>query len=151
MRIGIGVGEIANQPATVDALIEQVRSAERDGFTSAWFAHIFGMDAMTACALAGRETKTIELGTAVVPTYPRHPVVMAQQALSTQAVLGGRLALGLGVSHHWIIKEMLGLPYEKPARTMRAYLDVLDQALACAERHGIVHIEAIPELVQPHP
>jgi F420-dependent oxidoreductase-like protein len=61
---------------------------------------------------------------------PRHPIALAQQALSVQAVLGGRLALGLGVSHHWIIDEMLGLPYEKPAAAIRAYLDVLAPALA---------------------
>ena len=87
-------------------------------------------DALTAVALIGAETERIEIGTAVVPVQPRHPVALAQQALSVQAVCGGRLALGLGVSHHWIIDEMMGLPYERPAATMRAYLDVLDQALA---------------------
>ena len=66
----------------------------------------------------------------VVPVQPRHPIVLAQQALSVQAVCDGRLALGLGVSHHWIIDEMLGLPYERPVPTMAAYLDVLDQALS---------------------
>ena len=71
---------------------------------------------------------------------PRHPIALAQQALSVQAVLGGRLALGLGVSHHWIIDEMLGLPYERPAATMRAHLDVLDQALAGAGA-GTVDVE----------
>jgi F420-dependent oxidoreductase-like protein len=65
----------------------------------------------------------------VVPIQPRHPIALAQQALSVQAVCEGRLALGLGVSHHWIIDEMLGLPYERPVPTMRAHLDVLDQAL----------------------
>jgi 5,10-methylenetetrahydromethanopterin reductase len=125
MRIGIGVGEIANQPATVDALIEQVRAAERDGFASAWFAHIFGMDAMTACALAGRETKSIELGTAVVPTYPRHPVVMAQQALSTNAACGGRFRFGIGLSHQIVIESMLGLSWAKPYSHMKEYVAVL--------------------------
>ena len=66
----------------------------------------------------------------MVPIQPRHPIVLAHQVLSTQAVCGGRLTLGLGVSHHWVIDEMLGLPYEHPAATMRDYLDVLDQALA---------------------
>ena len=65
-----------------------------------------------------------------MPLQPRHPVVLAQQALSNQAVCQGRFTLGLGVSHHWIIKDMLGLPYERQATTMRCYLDVLDQALA---------------------
>jgi 5,10-methylenetetrahydromethanopterin reductase len=125
MRIGIGVGEIANQPATVDALLEQVRSAERDGFASAWFANIFGMDAMTACALAGRESKKIELGTAVVPTYPRHPVAMAQQALSTNAACGGRFSLGIGLSHQIVIESMLGLSWAKPYSHMKEYVAVL--------------------------
>jgi F420-dependent oxidoreductase-like protein len=66
----------------------------------------------------------------VVPIQPRHPIALAQQALSVQAICEGRLSLGLGVSHHWIIDEMLGLPYERPAATMRAYLDVLDAAFA---------------------
>ena len=87
-------------------------------------------DALTAAALVGAETSRIEIGTAVVPVQPRHPIALAQQALSTQAVCGGRLALGLGVSHHWVIEDMLGLPYERPVATLRAHLDVLDQALA---------------------
>jgi F420-dependent oxidoreductase-like protein len=87
-------------------------------------------DALTAAALIGARTTTIEIGTAVVPVQPRHPIALAQQALSTQSVCQGRLTLGLGVSHHWVIDEMLGLPYERPAATMEAYLDVLDQALA---------------------
>ena len=73
-----------------------------------------------------------------MPVQPRHPIALAQQALSTQAVCEGRLTLGLGVSHHWIIDEMLGLPYERPAATMRAYLDVLDPALAGP---GMVDVE----------
>jgi F420-dependent oxidoreductase-like protein len=76
------------------------------------------------------ETSRIEIGTAVVPVQPRHPIALAQQALATQAVCEGRLALGLGVSHHWIIDEMLGLPYDKPASFLRDYLDVLEPALA---------------------
>lgn len=125
MRIGIGVGELGNQAATVDSIVEQVRAAERDGFASAWFANIFGMDAMTACALAGRETKSIELGTAVVPTYPRHPVVMAQQALSTNAACRGRFRLGIGLSHQIVIESMLGLSWAKPYSHMKEYVAVL--------------------------
>jgi F420-dependent oxidoreductase-like protein len=87
-------------------------------------------DALTAAALIGTATARIEIGTAVVPIQPSHPIALARQALSVQAVCEGRLSLGLGVSHHWIIDEMLGLPYEQPAATLRAYLDVLDQALA---------------------
>jgi F420-dependent oxidoreductase-like protein len=73
-----------------------------------------------------------------VPVQPRHPIALAQQILSVQAVCEGRLAVGLGVSHHWVIDEMLGLPYEHPVQTMRAYLDVLDQAL---DGPGTVDVE----------
>jgi F420-dependent oxidoreductase-like protein len=84
---------------------------------------------MTAVTLIGMATSRIEVGTAIVPLQPRHPIVLAQQALSNQAVCEGRFTLGLGVSHHWIIGDMMGLPYERQATTMRCYLDVLDQAL----------------------
>jgi F420-dependent oxidoreductase-like protein len=93
---------------------------------------------MTAVTLLGTATSRIEIGTSIVPLQPRHPVVLAQQALSNQAVCEGRFTLGLGVSHHWIIKEMMGLPYERQALTMRCYLDVLDQALAGP---GVVEVE----------
>jgi F420-dependent oxidoreductase-like protein len=63
-----------------------------------------------------------------VPLQAQHPIALARQALSAHAATGGRLALGVGPSHHWIVKDMLGLPYEKPARFTRDYLDVLDAA-----------------------
>ena len=89
MKIGIGIGDMAGAPADVDGLVAQAKRAEADGFASGWFANIFGMDAILAAALCARETTRIELGTAVVPTYPRHPMSMAQAAMSTQAVAGG--------------------------------------------------------------
>jgi F420-dependent oxidoreductase-like protein len=87
-------------------------------------------DALTAVALMGNATSRIELGTAVMPIQSRHPVAMAQQALSTQAACDGRFTLGLGPSHHWIVSDMFGLPYDRPAAQMRDYVDVLDVALA---------------------
>src|SRR5205085_8269018 len=101
------------------------------GFSTVWIPQIPDeFDALTGATIVGAETTRIEIGTAVVPVQPRHPIALAQQALSVQAVCEGRVALGLGVSHHWIIDEMLGLPYEHPAATMRAHLDGLDAALA---------------------
>ena len=87
-------------------------------------------DALTAIALMGHATSRIELGTAVMPIQTRHPVAMAQQALANQAVCEGRFTLGLGPSHHWIVADMLGLPYERPARLVRNYLEVLNAAFA---------------------
>jgi len=131
MRIGLMVGPERGRYATkVERMRADARWAEEAGLASVWIPQIPDeFDALTAVALVGLETTRIEIGTAVVPVQPRHPIALAQQALSVQAVCQGRLSLGLGVSHHWIIDQMLGLRYERPASTMRAYLDVLDQAL----------------------
>jgi 5,10-methylenetetrahydromethanopterin reductase len=125
MRIGIGIGEISGAPAGVDGIVAQAQRAEREGFASGWFANIFGLDAIMAAALCGRATERIELGTAVVPTFPRHPVAMAQLALSAQAACNGRFALGIGLSHQVVIEGMLGLSFAKPYSHMREYLAVL--------------------------
>jgi 5,10-methylenetetrahydromethanopterin reductase len=132
MRIGVMVGpERGRYRTKVERLRADARWADQAGLATVWVPQIpDDFDVLTAAAIVGSETSRIEVGTAVVPVQPRHPIALAQQALSVQAVCGGRLSLGLGVSHHWIIDEMLGLPYEHPAPTMRAYLDVLDQALA---------------------
>ena len=132
MRIGVMIGpERGRYDTKVDRLRRDGRWAEEAGFSTVWVPQIPDeFDALTAAALIGAETERIEIGTAVVPVQPRHPVALAQQALSVQAVCGGRLRLGLGVSHHWIIDEMLGLPYERPIATMRDQLDVLEPALA---------------------
>src|SRR3954449_6645141 len=129
MRIGAMVGPERGRYATkVDRLRADARWAEEAGFASIWVPQIPDeFDALTAATLVGLETSRIEIGTAVIPVQPRHPIALAQQVLSVQAACGGRLVLGLGVSHHWIIDEMLGLPYEHPVSTMRPYLDVLDQ------------------------
>jgi F420-dependent oxidoreductase-like protein len=123
MRIGIFGGATANGP--IDSIVDAVRAAADDGFASYWLPQVFGMDALTALAVAGREVPDIELGTAVVPTYPRHPAMLAGQALTTQAVIGGRLALGIGLSHQVVIEAMFGYSFEKPARHMREYLEIL--------------------------
>ena len=115
----------------VDRLVAGAQAAERAGFASVWVPQVPNeFDALTAVALMGRETTRIELGTAVMPVQTRHPVAMAQQALANQAVCQGRFTLGLGPSHHWIVEDMLGLPYEKPARLVRNYLEVLNAAFA---------------------
>src|SRR2546426_4566923 len=93
MRIGINAG--LSRSATLDQLLAQIEQAERDGFASLWLANIFGFDSLTTLALAGTATQRLELGTAVVPIYPRHPTALAQQALTVQAATNNRLALGI--------------------------------------------------------
>ena len=115
----------------VERLVADAEAAERADFSSIWVPQLPGdFDALTAIALMGRATHRVELGTAVLPIQTRHPVAMAQQALSNQAVCEGRFTLGLGPSHHWIVDDMLGLSYDKPARQVRDYLEVLNAAFA---------------------
>jgi len=125
MRIGIGIGEIAGTPGTIENLVAQAKQAEADGFASGWFANIFSMDAIIAATVCATVTSRIELGTAVVPTYPRHPVAMAQAALSAAAISRGRFSLGIGLSHQIVIEGMLGLSFAKSYSHMREYLAVL--------------------------
>ncbi len=124
IRIGTGVADTGRE-GSVDALVDQVKAVEAAGFQAAWLPNIFNFDALTLAALAGRETSRIELGTAVAVTHSRHPYYMAQQAASTNAACGGRLVLGIGPSHQVVIENMMGLSYEKPARHVREYLEVL--------------------------
>jgi len=140
MRIGLMVGpERGRYASKVERMRADAQWAEAAGLSTVWVPQVPDeFDALTAAVLIGAVTDRVEVGTAVVPVQPRHPVALAQQALSVQAACAGRLTLGLGVSHHWVIDEMLGLPYERPAATMRAYLDVLDQAL---RRPGPVDVE----------
>jgi 5,10-methylenetetrahydromethanopterin reductase len=125
MKIGIGIGDIAGRPAELDLLVEQAKRAEAVGFHSAWIANIFGFDALTVAAICARETTRLELGTAVVPSYPRHPYAMAQQALSVAAAARGRFSLGIGLSHQIVIEGGFGLSYAKSYSHMREYLAAL--------------------------
>ena len=125
MRIGIGIGDIAGRGSSPGDQIEQIRALAAQGVPSVWLAQIFGADALTMMAVAGAQMPGIEFGTAVVPTYPRHPTALAAQAMTVQAVTGGRLTLGVGPSHREVIEDMFGLDYTKPARHMREYLTVL--------------------------
>jgi F420-dependent oxidoreductase-like protein len=125
MRIGTMLSA-----ATVDDAVAQTADLKQRGLSSAWLSQIFGLDALTAIAVIGREVPDIELGTAVIPTYPRHPQTLAMQALTTQAAIGGnRLALGIGLSHQIVIEGMYGMSFDKPARHMREYLAILKPLL----------------------
>ncbi|RSN50704.1 MULTISPECIES: LLM class F420-dependent oxidoreductase [Actinomadura] len=131
MRVGVMIGpERGDAAKKVGRMIDDVLWAEEAGLDTAWIPQVpTDFDALVAASLMGARTRRIELGTAVVPLQAQHPIALARQALSAQAAAGGRLTLGVGPSHHWIIKDMLGLPYEKPAAYTRDYLDVLDAAL----------------------
>ncbi len=110
---------------SVEGHVELARQAAAEGFPSYWLPQIFGVDAITTAAVIGRDVPGIEVGTAVVPIAPRHPIVMAQQALTASELAGGRFTLGVGLSHQIVIEQMYGLSYERPATQMREYLSVL--------------------------
>jgi 5,10-methylenetetrahydromethanopterin reductase len=130
VRIGVSVNQGAGgRAASIDELVEQVAAFARRGFDKAVFANIFGVDALTVIALAGRVVPEIELETAVVPVYTRHPMAMAQQALTTQAAIGGRLTLGLGLSHRPVVENMWGLSFERPVEYIHEYLAILQPLL----------------------
>ena len=129
MRIGL-VLAMPGDTTPVYGLVEKAAHAEAAGFASAWLPQVFAIDALTMFAMAGSQTSRIELGTAVVPTYPRHPTALACQALTTQAATNGRLALGIGLSHKFVIEDVLGLDYSRPVPHMREYLTVLNGLLA---------------------
>jgi len=127
MRIAIGIGgDALGEPLSPQQVVAQARQAEADGFASAWTTHFSrGLDALSILAVAGTQTSRIEFGVGVVPTYPRHPLALAQQAATAQAFCGGRLTLGVGVSHRPVIEGMHGIAYVSPAAHMREYLSVL--------------------------
>jgi 5,10-methylenetetrahydromethanopterin reductase len=131
MRLGVMIGaERGDMAKKVAKLVKDIEWAESAGMDTAWMPQVPNdFDCLTMVALMAAHTTTIELGTAVVPLQAQHPVALARQALSVHAVAAGRLALGVGPSHHWIIQDMLGLPYEKPAGYTRDYLEVLNAAL----------------------
>ena len=132
-------------------LLADSSTAESAGFTSFWMPQVPGyLDAMTVIALIGQATDRIELATAVVPIQTRHPIITAQQALTTQVAYDGRFALGIGPSHDWIVNGQLGLSYDRPAHRVRDYLDVLEASFAgpgtvdveneCYRVHGPVDV-----------
>ncbi|MGD9935263.1 MAG: TIGR03564 family F420-dependent LLM class oxidoreductase [Dehalococcoidia bacterium] len=125
MRIGLsGTGLIRH--ASIERITTDLQQAADEGFRSYWIADhpSGGFDALTVLAIAGQSVPGIELGTAIVPTFPRHPMALAAQALTVGQALGGRLTLGIGLSHISMMAE-LGIPFEKPIRHLREYLSVL--------------------------
>ncbi len=125
MRIGLNATALVAK-ASVEAFVEHARRAEVDGFDSYWVAEhpSGGLDALTVLTIVGQSVETMELGTAVIPTYPRHPMVLAAQAITAQSAMRGSLTLGIGLSHPPMMAE-LGLRDDKPIRHLRDYLSIL--------------------------
>jgi F420-dependent oxidoreductase-like protein len=115
---------------TIDDVVARAKALGATGVSSLWSSQIFGWDTLTALAVVGREVPTVTLGTAVVPVHPRHPTMLAAQALTVQAAIGGRLALGIGLSHKMVVEGIWGFSFDHPARYMEEYLSILMPMLA---------------------
>ncbi|MDQ1725831.1 MAG: hypothetical protein QOG52_2859 [Frankiaceae bacterium] len=125
MRIGLTGGG-----ASVDMVVAQAKQAEADGFTSLWYASVVTGDPLVAMAIAGRETSRIELGTAVLQTYPCHPLLQANRVASVVDAMGrAGLTLGIGPSHAPLIRDVYGLSYDHPGRSTEEYLRILTALL----------------------
>jgi 5,10-methylenetetrahydromethanopterin reductase len=121
VRIGLGL-EVGG---TVDQIVERAKRLAQTGVDSLWASQIFGHDTLTLFAVLGREVPEVEIGSAVIPVQPRHPMMLAAQALTVQDACGGRLTLGIGLSHKLVVEGVWGLSYDRPIRYMREYLSLL--------------------------
>jgi F420-dependent oxidoreductase-like protein len=121
MRYGLQL----NDRRPVADIINEVRGMADAGIAFTGTSQIFGPDALTLLAVVGNQVPDIELMSAVVPTFPRHPIMLAAQALTVQAATGGRLVLGIGLSHQVVIEGMFGYSFDRPVRHMREYLEAL--------------------------
>lgn len=120
MNIGTG---LINPTSPAEVAAAAADAADR-GLDSFWTnQNPGGWDPLTLLASLGR--RPAEVGTAILATYPRHPVTTATEALTFQAAAGGGLTLGVGPSHAWYVQDQLGLPYTSPLRHTREYLTVL--------------------------
>lgn len=133
MRIGIFVSETWGAASPIGEVRERAQRAEALGFASGWVPYLpWSLDAFASLQAAGEATRSIPLGTAVVPTYFFHPLAMARQAATVQAAIGRPIELGIGCSNVAVV-SMHGLPYERPARHVREYVEILASALAAGE------------------
>ncbi|MBK9181156.1 MAG: TIGR03564 family F420-dependent LLM class oxidoreductase [Acidimicrobiales bacterium] len=130
MRIGINGSSLMALGRPTSELVAHAAAAEADGFATYWVAQLAVPDALTVLAVVGQATASIELGTAVIATWPRHPLMLAAQALTTSELCGGRLVLGIGLAHKSSIEQSLRIPFSRPARHMDEYLSVLLPVLA---------------------
>jgi F420-dependent oxidoreductase-like protein len=116
------IGGMIDVDQPFPGVVEQLRRYAEAGFDHAFASQIFGPDPLTLLAAAGAQVPGIGLGTGVVPVHPRHPMMLAAQALTVQAITDNRLILGIGLSHQVMVEGIWGMSYEKPARYMKEYL-----------------------------
>jgi alkanesulfonate monooxygenase SsuD/methylene tetrahydromethanopterin reductase-like flavin-dependent oxidoreductase (luciferase family) len=127
-RVGFVVGGVGARRTNAPTAIKQIVAAEEAGIRQIWMNQTY-LDTLTMFAAAATKTSEVRLGTAIVPTYPRHPLALAQQVLALNDIAPGRLRLGIGPSHNSIIEGIFGLPQRKPLVHLREYVEVLRAVL----------------------
>src|SRR6204780_1398635 len=116
----------------IDAAIERVKLAESLGYETVYVTHIAGWELLTVLTAYAGATSTIRVGTGVVPIYTRTPATMAQTAATIDTLSGGRLTLGLGVSHRPVVEGWHGQTIDRPVAEMREYASIV-RAILCGE------------------
>ncbi len=125
VRVGLVI-----EARDIETAIKKIREAEQAGVQQVWMTQSVGMlDTLTLFAAVAAHTTQIRLGTSIVPIYPRHPLVMAQQAVTVDALAPGRLRLGVGTSHRHVMENMYGLSMPSPLAYLREYIEVMRQVL----------------------
>jgi 5,10-methylenetetrahydromethanopterin reductase len=125
MRIGVLHGDVASIAVSLSQIFDMAKRTEAAGLDTFWMPAIFGHDPLIALAVIGREVPRVELGSNIVHAYPVHPLALAEQAMTAQVAVGGRLVLGIGISHQAVIENRWGGTY-RPVGFVREYLDALD-------------------------
>lgn len=110
---------------SVDQALARVKLAESLGYHSAFVTHIAGRESLTVITAYALATERIRVGTGVVPIYTRTPVTMAQTAATIDELSGGRLSLGLGVSHRAVVEGWHGQTIDHPVAEMREYTGIV--------------------------
>lgn len=157
MKLGMFIVDTGPSREGIDDVVRNAAWAESAGLAGGWVPYVpWSLDAMVALTVAAQATSTLELGTAVVPTYPFHPMAMARSALSVNVVANGRLTLGIGPSHPSVIERMYGMSYERAGVHTREYVEALRSGFAGSgqmEAHGdfydFASIFTVPGAPQP--
>jgi len=122
----------------IDPTVQLAREAHEAGLRSAWFGQTFGYDSPSLAAIVGREVPGLHVGTAALPVFGRHPLLVASQARTAQAATGGRYHLGLALGTKLLTETGFGIPYERPIARLREFLTALRPLVetGSADFHG---------------